>query len=128
MKRKMVSICDKSCFARLHSDLLRYVMERCHDRCALVLYLIVDDTTVLNRGGSDGLAYIRAQAAAALSRGGMRLIEGRDFVQSLDADFSQRGLSPGGCADLLAVTVFLEMLSNKWTKQQKANGSAQCSS
>ena len=114
---------------RLHSDLLRGMSwNDAMIDALLVLYLKVDDTTVLNRGGSDGLAYIRAQAAAALSRGGMRLIEGRDFVQSLDADFSQRGLSPGGCADLLAVTVFLEMLSNKWTKQQKANGSAQCSS
>jgi len=83
----------------------------------LILYLKVDDTTVLKRAGSDGLAYVRAQAAAALSRGGMRLMENRDFVQKLDADFSQRGISPGGCADLLAVTAFLEMLSNKWIAQ-----------
>jgi len=47
----------------------------------------------------------------------MRLMENRDFVQKLDADFSQRGISPGGCADLLAVTAFLEMLSNKWIAQ-----------
>jgi len=116
-------------FPRLHSDLLTGMSwNDAMIDALLVLYLKVDDTTVLKRAGSDGLAYVRSQAAAALSLGGMRLKEGRDFVQSLDADFSQRGLSPGGCADLLAVAVFLEMLSNKWTTQQKVDRSALCSS
>lgn len=103
---------------RLHFDLLAGMSwNDAMVDALLILYLKVDDTTVLKRAGSDGLAYVRAQAAAALSRGGMRLMENRDFVQKLDADFSQRGISPGGCADLLAVTAFLEMLSNKWIAQ-----------
>jgi len=76
----------------------------------LELCLCVDDTTVLNRAGVEGLAYVRAQAAKALARGGMLSGQGRTYIRELDEDFSARGLSPGGCADLLAVTVFLDKL------------------
>jgi triphosphoribosyl-dephospho-CoA synthase CitG len=73
----------------------------------------VDDTTVLNRAGPEGLAYVRAKSSQALALGGMAGVQGRKFIQSLDGDFSRRGLSPGGCADLLAATIFLQMLSRE---------------
>lgn len=76
----------------------------------LELCLYVDDTTVLNRAGIQGLAHVRTAAGKALARGGMSSAQGRDYIHGLDADFSARGLSPGGCADLLAVTVFLDKL------------------
>jgi len=76
----------------------------------LVLCREVDDTTVLNRAGADGLAYVRKKSAEALALGGMTTGKGRGYIQALGADFSRQRLSPGGCADLLAVTVFLEML------------------
>ena len=33
-------------------------------------------------------------------------------IAELDRQFIERNLSPGGCADLLAVTLFLESLSS----------------
>ena len=33
-------------------------------------------------------------------------------IAELDRAFIERNLSPGGCADLLAVTLFLERLEN----------------
>lgn len=76
----------------------------------LELCLCVEDTTVLNRAGLGGLKYVREQASEALALGGMLSERGRNYIRDLDADFSTRGLSPGGCADLLAVTVFLDKL------------------
>ncbi len=82
-----------------------------------VLCQRVEDTTVLNRAGPEGLAYVRAKASEALALGGMTSAQGRRFIQTLDEDFSRRNLSPGGCADLLAAAVFLEMLSGEFRAQ-----------
>jgi triphosphoribosyl-dephospho-CoA synthase len=37
--------------------------------------------------------------------------EGVEMVYDMDRDFIQRNISPGGSADLLAVTVMLDLLS-----------------
>ena len=85
----------------------------------LELCLCVDDTTVLNRAGMEGLEYVRAQASQALERGGMLSARGKTYIRELDADFSARGLSPGGCADLLAVTVFLDKLPAALARERR---------
>ena len=50
-----------------------------------------------------------AQAAAksVLRLGGMRTLAGHHALEALDEDFIARWISPGGSADLLAVTWFL---------------------
>jgi len=69
------------------------------------LMLHVDDTNLLARGGEKGAAWAKEQAAALLE----------DFsierVAALDKEFIRRNLSPGGCADLLALTIFLHSVS-----------------
>lgn len=62
------------------------------------------DTNMFHRGGSSGAAF-GAQAAAALLRA--YPFPSSDSVAALDREFIARNLSPGGCADLLAVTLFL---------------------
>lgn len=76
----------------------------------LVLCASVEDTCVLARGGPEGLEYLRAGAVRALDRGGLGTETGRAAVRELDEGLIARNLSPGGCADLLAVTSFLERL------------------
>lgn len=76
----------------------------------LELCVVVEDTTVLGRVGREGLSYLRSEAARALQYGGMSTDRGRDYIRAMDRDFSIRSISPGGCADLLADTVFLAML------------------
>ena len=81
----------------------------------LVLYTIVEDTNVLGRTGREGLSLIRAEAGQALGLGGMASAEGRAAIMAMDGRLTDRNISPGGCADLLAVAVFLEKLESSAT-------------
>lgn len=71
-----------------------------------LLHLIaeVEDTTLYSRGGTQGAAWAKAAAAALLPR------PETEAVCRLDDAFIQRNLSAGGCADLLAATIFLHAL------------------
>ncbi len=77
--------------------------------CYALLRLIarVGDTNLHARGGAGGQRWA-AEAAAKLTDGGR--IPGEAELQALDAEFIARNLSPGGCADLLAIAYFLRFL------------------
>ena len=70
-----------------------------------------EDTNVLHRAGPEGLAYVQKAAAYALKQGGMFTHEGTQTILRMSDDFRHKRISPGGCADLLAVTIFLYDLS-----------------
>ena len=70
----------------------------------------VRDTNLLARGGEEGLAHVRSAAREALARGGALSVDGKARLVAMDKDFTRRNLSPGGCADLLAVAIFLHRL------------------
>lgn len=61
----------------------------------------VSDTNLIARGGFDGQAWA-ARTAAELDGP----VPDREALEALDREFIQRNLSPGGCADLLAITYF----------------------
>lgn len=67
----------------------------------------VDDTTILYRGGVNASAFVRNAARTFLLRGGCHEAGWQARAQRLHHEFIERRLSPGGCADLLAVTVFV---------------------
>lgn len=77
-----------------------------------LLHLIaaLDDTTLLHRGGVEGAVWAKGAAK--------KLLDSADFptrgdMEALDDAFIERNLSPGGAADLLAVTFFLTTLRDK---------------
>lgn len=74
-----------------------------------LLHLIaaVEDTNLYHRGGPEGAAWAAKAAAELLPEPSIEEIE------ALDQEFIRRNLSPGGCADLLAVTYFLHALQKK---------------
>ncbi|MBR0139619.1 MAG: citrate lyase holo-[Firmicutes bacterium] len=80
----------------------------------VLLYLMTktDDTTVLYRKGPEGLRHMKSEAQKlyALCEGGEGLAEEElDRKLSLmNEDFSSRGISPGGCADLLSCAMLLK--------------------
>ena len=78
--------------------------------CLLELMQSMDDTNILWRGGLPGLRHAAQSARAALTAGGLATDAGRASLRRMSADFARRGLSPGGCADILAVSVFLHLL------------------
>jgi triphosphoribosyl-dephospho-CoA synthase len=67
----------------------------------------VDDTTVLYRGGLEAGLFVRRAAADFLAQGGCHRDGWRPEAERLHRAFVARNLSPGGCADLLSVTVFV---------------------
>ncbi len=74
----------------------------------------LDDTCVLSRGGPAALHHLQASAAGVLAMGGVASLAGRRVLRRLDADALAAGISPGGAADLLAATLFLDQLGARW--------------
>ena len=72
------------------------------------LLAALDDTNLLHRGGAEGLAEARAMAAGFLARGGVAAPDWRAEGVRIHRAFVARRLSPGGAADLLAMTLFVD--------------------
>lgn len=77
------------------------------------LMAAVEDTNLLWRGGTAGLAFARREAAAFLADGGVLAGNWRQRADALHRAFVARRLSPGGSADLLGVTLFLDALERR---------------
>ena len=70
----------------------------------------IEDTNLLYRGGTGGLRYAQEAAAGFLGQGGVEQPDWRERAQAVHQSFVDRRLSPGGCADLLAITLLLDAL------------------
>ena len=66
------------------------------------------DTNLVHRGGIDGLRFAQAAAASFLRAGGVGRCGWRTEAEAIHRTFTARRLSPGGSADLLAMTLFVE--------------------
>jgi triphosphoribosyl-dephospho-CoA synthase len=51
-------------------------------------------------------------AAAVLAAGGTATVQGWTLLQQLDRDLTALNASPGGSADLLAATLFLDFIAH----------------
>jgi [citrate (pro-3S)-lyase] ligase len=101
----------RAAYSELFTDWLPYYRSlegdpfRCH-KTLLHIMTTLDDTNILHRRGAEGLAHAEAEAA--------RLLE--DFsesgLSSLNKDFIRENISPGGSADMLSLTIFIESIIN----------------
>lgn len=101
----------RAAYPELFADWLPYYLSlecdpfRCH-KTLLHIMTTLDDTNILHRRGAEGLAHAEAEAA--------RLLE--DFSESglsfLNKDFIRENISPGGSADMLSLTIFIESIIN----------------
>lgn len=73
-----------------------------------LLMSIVPDTNILHRGGEKGAAFLRKRAEDFLESGGIKSPSWEKLAITIHREFVSRNLSPGGCADLLAGTIFLQ--------------------
>lgn len=78
----------------------------------LHLMTVVEDVNILGRHGIEELEYVRTVARETLDLGGIFTEKGRERILKLDEEFIQRNISPGGSADLLAVTLMFYFLEN----------------
>lgn len=67
----------------------------------------VDDSNIIARHNPEVLHEVQALAREFLSSGGAYQEEAVSMLKRMDKDFIDRNVSAGGCADLLAVTIFL---------------------
>ena len=82
-----------------------------------LLHLIArgGDTNMIMRGGPVLAAAASEEAASLLRR---RSFPTMEEIRSMDRQFISKNLSPGGCADLLAVTYFIQDLKNATDTQE----------
>lgn len=66
-----------------------------------------EDTTILYRHSMDMLKLVKDKAKIIMDMGAMNTKEGRHAVVELNEEFISKNISPGGSADLVAVTMFL---------------------
>lgn len=71
----------------------------------LELIARVEDTNLYKRGGIEGAKWAKNAARELLEKR-----PSNKQIEALDDEFIKRNLSPGGCADLLALTLFLHSL------------------
>ena len=76
----------------------------------LHIMVVNEDTNIMARHDRETLGYVKKYASEALKAGGMFTPKGIDIVYEMDRDFIKRNISPGGSADLLAVTVMFDLL------------------
>lgn len=85
----------------LHPD-----KNRARLKVLLTLMSQVDDTNILTRSDPQTLAYVKLQAQNFLQSYPIIDDAAIQVLQEMNQDFIRRNISPGGCADLLAISIF----------------------
>ncbi len=83
-------------------------MEAVRVQTCFALIAAVEDTNLLHRGGQRGLRHARLAADAWLQDGGIDNPRWRESAHLVHQEFIGHWLSPGGSADLLAMTLFVD--------------------
>lgn len=76
----------------------------------LSIMMTLDDTCLLHRAGPPALDAARHGAREVLAQGGSASLPGRAALYRLDRTLLTLNASPGGAADLLAATLFIDKL------------------
>lgn len=89
----------------------------------LAIMQFCEDSNILYRHGFETLKEVQERAKKVISIGGVKTLQGMKEIEEMDRDFTERKISPGGSADLLGVTVFLELLEKylegSWDEVQR---------
>jgi len=87
----------------------------------LAIMASLEDTCVLYRGGDEGLWAVKQGARAVLVSGGPGSAAGDEALRLLDRELFVRNISPGGSADLLAATLFLDVVERGLYEVERDN-------
>lgn len=80
----------------------------------LVLICHLDDSNVIGRHDYETLALSKAKAKSVVEAGGVYTKSGQNAIKRYDLWCIEHYISHGGCADLLAVSVYLKLLSDRF--------------
>lgn len=83
----------------------------------IAIMQVCEDTTIIYRHSPEVLTEVQNSAKEIMRAGGMRTGKGREMIEQLCDEFVKRHISPGGSADMLGITVFMDLV-----KRYMANG------
>jgi triphosphoribosyl-dephospho-CoA synthase len=87
----------------------------------LAIMASLEDTCVLYRGGDEGLQTVKQGAREVLASGGPGCAAGDEMLRRFDRALFVRNISPGGSADLLAATLFLDAIERRLYDVERDN-------
>ena len=91
--------------------------EKVYIQTLLTLLEKVEDTNILIRTDNEMLQYAKNEAGRVLKLGGAFTEEGMQAIWQMNKDFVAKNMSPGGTADLLIGTIFLQLLAEGLKKE-----------
>jgi len=84
----------------------------------IALMQYCEDSTILYRHSIETLKEVQKRAKEIIAIGGVQTPQGVKAIEEMDEDFTRRQISPGGSADLLGVTVFLDLFKDYMAKPE----------
>jgi triphosphoribosyl-dephospho-CoA synthase len=87
----------------------------------LAIIASLEDTCVLYRGGDKGLHTVKQGAREVLASGGPGCDAGDEMLRRFDRALFAKNISPGGSADLLAATLFLDAIERRLYDVERDN-------
>ena len=81
---------------------------------------VLDDTNILYRGGEDALSFAKKEALSFLETGGIFTSRWYNNAEIIHRKFIEKRLSPGGCADMLACTIFLYFSTERLNRRGRS--------
>ena len=88
--------------------------EKSSMQALMTLISVLPDTNIVWRGGIKDLENAQVLAKQFLQEGGVHQLDWRQKASNINQYFIHNNLSPGGSADLLAVTIFLYKVENEF--------------
>lgn len=78
------------------------------------LMSLVEDSTIVYRHDINTLRKVQSDAKELLKIGGVNTICGKKQIEKMEKEYIKENISPGGCADLLAISIFLMDIKHKY--------------
>lgn len=91
-----------------------YTLEEASLETLILLYSFVEDSNVLYRCGTGGLNMLRNLSNSFLREGGIRQKGALIRLEEMNYICIGMNISPGGCADLLALTLFIHQIEESF--------------
>lgn len=91
----------------------------CRLNVLIALMAQLNDTCILHRGGAEALESTKEHAKEILKAGGVSTSRGWQLLEQLDQSLCRQNVSPGGSADLLAATMFMDYIDQNAKSELK---------
>ena len=82
----------------------------------IAIMQVCEDTTIVYRHSLEVLIQVQKKAKEIMKIGGMKTQDGREMIKRLCDEFVEKRISPGGSADLLGITVFMDLVKEYMNK------------